>query len=42
MFTHSHTHTQKYFKCPFSVENLIGNTRVGKLIIVFLSIAINV
>lgn len=40
MFTHSHT--QKYFKCPFSVENSIGNTRVGKLIIVFLSIAINV
>lgn len=40
MFTHSHT--QKYSKCPFSVENSIGNTRVGKLIIVFLSIAINV
>lgn len=40
MFTHSHT--QKYSKCPFSVENSIGNTRVGKLIIVFLSNAINV
>lgn len=44
MFTHTHeyTHTQQYFKFPFWVENSIGNTRVGKLIIVFLSIAINV
>lgn len=44
VYTHTriHTHTQQYFKCPFWVENSIGNTRVGKLIIVFLSIAINV
>lgn len=42
MFTYTHTQTQQYFKCTFSDENSIGNTRVGKLIIVFLSIAINV
>lgn len=40
--TQTHTHTQQYFKCPFWVENSIGNTRVGKLIIAFLSIVINV